>query len=99
MRVWCDFVDGNNVWRDAGNLRHNAKGFVLDLDKDNGNRVFPLKGRRVEVYTDDGTDDPMLVVEETGVTHCSCCAPYGKLGHIFNAGAWMRCPQCNPEIV
>ena len=30
---------------------------------------------------------------------CECCQHYDRPGNIYNAGAWMRCPMCNPSFV
>lgn len=30
---------------------------------------------------------------------CPCCVGYDRKGFIWNAGAWMRCPMCNPSFV
>jgi hypothetical protein len=36
---------------------------------------------------------------ETDKPECPCCVGYGKPGNIWNAGAWMKCPMCNPGHV
>lgn len=62
MRAIVDFVDCNDVWRDVGELEATPTGFTLHLDHGRGTRVFPLDGRRAEVYV--GPSDEPLVIDE-----------------------------------
>ena len=36
---------------------------------------------------------------ETDRPECPCCVAYDRPGMIWNAGAWMRCPMCNPAAL
>jgi len=59
-----DFVDGNSTWRDRGRLTLREDGlYVLDLVNDEGSRVFPLTGRRAEVYLDNNDSNNPWIVE------------------------------------
>jgi hypothetical protein len=67
----CAFCDYGHRWFwHHGRLRQREDGmYVLDLftpnGDDDGNRVFPLGNRRVEVYLNNAVDDePSFIVEE-----------------------------------
>lgn len=60
-RIHAVFVDGNATWGEGGSLRRSllgasggpkTPGFVLE-NKD-GTRIFPMSGRAVEVYDEEG---------------------------------------------
>ena len=61
-----DFLDGNSTWREHGWLVQTGKGFTLHVvehGKIDSTRVFPLGGRRAEIYFEGDPDESPVVIE------------------------------------
>jgi len=65
-KVRVDFIDGNAEWSEIGYLEAKIDKFVLHCVKPNGqedgNRVFPLKGRTATIWFED-REEPMVIEE------------------------------------
>ena len=69
MKVRAIFTDNGYTWTEVGELRlaERTKGMFV-IDTDDGNRVFPMRNRDVEVYNEDPYDpDPILQTKDDRV--------------------------------
>ncbi len=78
----------NKVWRTATDKEWQGLGI---------NQVYAAHDADGAVVTHGCTwHEALKAIRAAG---CPCCHESGRPGFIFNAGAWMSCPQCNTQFV